>query len=144
MSPQRINPPELFDSRPGGFSQIVVSSGEARQVHMSGQVAWNAEREIVGPGDLYLQAIQSLENIRTGLSYTPATMDDVVALRIYIKHSHIQQGDAISRALRETFGDQLPCSTWIGVPSLAKEEFLVEIEPTIITSNRSAETPRPE
>lgn len=144
MPSERINPPELFDSRPGGFSQIVVSAGGAQHVHMSGQVAWNAEREIVGPNDLYRQMMQSLENIRIGLSYTPANMDDVVALRIYIKHSHIHEGDAVSRALHETFGERSPCSTWIGVPSLAMDEFLVEIEPTIITSNRSEETPRPE
>lgn len=144
MSSERINPPELFDSHPGGFSQIVVSAGGSQHVHMSGQVAWNAEREIVGPGDMYRQMIQSLDNIRVGLRYTPATMEDVVALRIYIKHTHIHEGDAISRALHETFGDRLPCSTWIGVPSLAKDEFLVEIEPTIITSNRPGEIPPPE
>lgn len=144
MSSERINPPELFDSRPGGFSQIVVSPGGAQQVHMSGQVAWNAEREIVGRDDLYRQMIQSLENIRIALGYTQATMEDVVALRIYIKHSHIHEADAVSRALHETFADRLPCSTWIGVPSLARQEFLVEIEPTIITSNKPAGTPRPE
>jgi len=143
MSTERINPPELFDSRPAGFSQVVVSTGGCQHVHMSGQVAWNAEREIVGPDDMYRQMMQSLDNIRVGLRYTPATMEDVVALRIYIKHSHIHESDAVSRALHETFGDRLPSSTWIGVPSLAKDEFLVEIEPTIVTSNRSGEIPRP-
>ncbi|SPP96493.1 protein of unknown function [Bradyrhizobium vignae] len=32
----------------------------------------------------------------------------------------------------ETFGDRPPCATWIGVPSLAREEFLIEVEPSII------------
>jgi hypothetical protein len=42
----------------------------------------------------------------------------------------MHEGKAISGALRATFGDTPPCSTWIGVPSLADEDFLVEVEPS--------------
>jgi hypothetical protein len=30
------------------------------------------------------------------------------------------------------FGDNPPCITWIGVPSLAREEFLIEVEPSVV------------
>ncbi|MCB0073213.1 MAG: hypothetical protein KDE20_17205 [Caldilineaceae bacterium] len=132
MQPTRINPPELFDSRPYGFSQMVVTPSGARMIHMSGQVAWNAQEEIAGKDDLYAQVVQSLRNIETALRHVDATLDNVVALRIYIKQSHMHVPNAVSRGLKEVFGENLPCATWIGVPTLANEEFLVEIEPTIM------------
>ena len=30
------------------------------------------------------------------------------------------------------FGDNLPCSTWIGVTGLAVEDFLIEVEPSVV------------
>ncbi len=131
MSVTRINPPELFDSVPAGFSQMVVVGGEKPAIHLSGQVAWNADREIVGEGDLYRQVVQSLRNIETALGYADAGLHHVVALRIYIRQDSIHDTKAVTRGLTEVFGDNLPCATWIGVPCLARKEFLVEIEPTI-------------
>ncbi|NQW52751.1 MAG: hypothetical protein HQ465_16065 [Rhodospirillales bacterium] len=40
----------------------------------------------------------------------------------------MHEGKAITGALREAFGDSPPCSTWIGVVSLADDEFLIEVE----------------
>jgi hypothetical protein len=42
------------------------------------------------------------------------------------------EGAAISGALKAVFGDDPPASTWIGVWCLAREEFLVEIEPSVV------------
>lgn len=131
MTVQRINPPELFDSGPAGFSQIVVIQSNSHSVYLSGQVAWNANKEIAGEGDLNRQVVQSLRNIETALGYADATLRNVVALRIYIRQDEIHDAGAVTNGLLEVFGDDLPCATWIGVPCLAREEFLVEIEPTI-------------
>ncbi|MDB5489209.1 MAG: hypothetical protein JWQ58_2924, partial [Reyranella sp.] len=38
----------------------------------------------------------------------------------------MHEGAAISGALKAIFGNNPPCSTWIGVPGLADDEFLVE------------------
>lgn len=131
MTIQRINPPELFDSSPAGFSQVVIVQNDPPSVHLSGQVAWNANKEIVGADDLYRQVVQSLRNVETALGYANATLRNIVALRIYIRQDEIHDGAAVTKGLREVFGNDLPCATWIGVPCLAKDEFLVEIEPTI-------------
>ena len=42
----------------------------------------------------------------------------------------MKEGKAIASALKAAFGENLPCSTWIGVQSLADEEFLIEVEPS--------------
>lgn len=131
MPIQHINPPELFDSSPAGFSQMIIVGSDPSSIHMSGQVAWNAKKEIIGERDLFRQVVQSLRNIETALGYANASLRNVVALKIYIRQDEIHDSSAISRGLLEVFGDALPCATWIGVPCLAREEFLVEIEPTI-------------
>jgi 2-iminobutanoate/2-iminopropanoate deaminase len=132
MDTTRHNPPELFDSRAYGFSQIVIAPASGRLIHLSGQVAWDANRNIIGADDLGAQVIQSLRNIEIALRHVGADLSHVVALRLYIKQSHIAQGEAISSGLHEVFGEALPCATWIGVPSLAHPDFLIEIEPTVV------------
>lgn len=122
-----LAPGGLFDSRQFGFAQVVVIGG---MVHVSGQVAWDENREIVGAGDIGLQTKKSLENVAVALASAGATLDQVGSLRLYIKHSHVHEGDAVTRALKETFGNNPLCTTWIAVRSLAREEFLIEIEPS--------------
>ena len=60
-------------------------------------------------------------------------MNDVVALRIYIRHDWMDKTAPVSEALKEFFpDDNPPAATWIGVQSLARPEFLVEIEGTAV------------
>ena len=126
-------PAELFDSRQYGFAQVtMVSTPFGDAVHVSGQVAWDAERNVVGPGDIGLQLTKSLENLAVALESVGAKLDQVGALRLYIKQSHIHEGAAISGALKAAFGDNPPCATWIGVPSLANDQFLIEVEPSVV------------
>lgn len=126
-------PAGIFDSRRHGFAQVVIVPtpfGDA--VHVSGQVAWDADRNIVGAGDIGRQLEQSLENLAIALASAGAKLDQVGALRLYIKQSHMRESKAISDALKAAFGDNPPCATWIGVPSLADDEFLVEVEPSVV------------
>jgi enamine deaminase RidA (YjgF/YER057c/UK114 family) len=99
-----------------------------------GQVAWDADRKIAGAGDIGRQLEKSLENRAVALGVVGAKLEDVGALRLYIRQSHIQEGHAISAALKAAFGDKPPCATWIGVPALARDEyeFLIEVEPSVV------------
>ncbi len=126
-------PAGIFDGRKFGFAQVtVVTHPFGAAVHVSGQVAWDADQNIVGPGDIGLQLEKAIENVATALASAGASLDQVGALTIYIKQSHMHEGKAISSALKKVFGDNLPCSTWIGVTSLARDEFLVEVEPSVV------------
>lgn len=126
-------PAGLFDSRDYGFAQVTVTQTPVGlAVHVSGQVAWDADRNVVGRDDIGRQLEKSLENLATALASVGASLDQVGALRLYIKQSHIHEGKAISGALRAAFGDNPPCATWIGVPSLADDAFLVEVEPSTV------------
>lgn len=126
-------PAGIFDSRPYGFAQVtVVPAPFGKVVHVSGQVAWDSDQKVVGPGDIGRQLEKSLENLGRALVSVGATLDQVGALRLYIRQDQMHEGKAISGALKAVFGDNPPCSTWIGVTSLADDDFLIEAEPSPI------------
>lgn len=62
MKKETHNPDALFNSLQYGFSQIAVASG-SRIVTISGQVGWDADQQIVGPGDLGAQTKQAFHNL---------------------------------------------------------------------------------
>jgi enamine deaminase RidA (YjgF/YER057c/UK114 family) len=127
-----LNPDSLFDSRQYGFSQIVVAQG-SRMVYWSGQVAWDENQNIVGENDLRAQVWQAFRNVETAVTIAGGTLDDIVALRIYIVHDWMDKTAPVSEALKTFFpGNHPPAATWIGVQSLARPEFLIEIEGTAV------------
>ncbi len=128
MTKHYINPNELFPSLQYGFSQIVTTTA-AKTVYLSGQVAWDADQQIVGPGDLKAQVWQVFRNIELAMHTAGGSLDDVVSLRIYIVDDKLDESRCITEALQHFFlPEQAPATTWIGVRSLADEDFLVEIE----------------
>jgi 2-iminobutanoate/2-iminopropanoate deaminase len=132
MPKEHVNPKTLFPSLPHGFSQIVVASGK-RTAFISGQVAWDAKKRIVGGASLLEQARQALRNVQTATEAVGGSLRDIVALRIYIVNYQAESVEAVGKALREFFSQENPpASTWIGVSALAVPEFLVEIEATAV------------
>lgn len=128
MNKQHLNPPTLFNSRDYGFSQIVVSD-PGRLVFISGQVAWDEHRTIVGNGDLAAQVQRSIDNLETAMKSVGGTLQDIVMLRLYIVDLNEAAGSIVGEALRQNFGtDAPPASTWISVKGLANPDFLFEIE----------------
>jgi len=129
MPKKHLNPSSLFASVEHGFSQVVVASG-ARTVFISGQTAWNADKQVVGRtcGE---QARQALHNVGTAVEAAGGTVNDIVAVRIYVVRITENVG-AVAAALREVFMTDPPTSTWIGVSSLAVPEFLLEVEATAV------------
>jgi len=98
-------------------------------VYISGQTAWDAEKRIVGGMHLGEQTRQALRNIQLAVAAAGGGLADVVSLRIYVVNYKREDAGPIGEALREFFpGECPPASTWIGVSSLAVEDFLVEIE----------------
>src|SRR5262249_12105183 len=128
MPKERVNPHSLFPSLRHGFSQIVTARG-GKTVFLSGQTAWDANKQIVGGNDLGEQARQALRNVRTAVEAVGGTTAAVVSLRIYVVNYKPEDAAAVGKALREFFrGETAPASPWLGVTSLAVKDFLIEIE----------------
>jgi enamine deaminase RidA (YjgF/YER057c/UK114 family) len=100
-------------------------------VFLTGQVAWNAEGEVVGTGDIDAQARQIWENIGHALKGLGVGPEAVVKLNTYALSR--ETIPALHRA-REAFfaGYELPASTFVVVAGLADPALLAEIDVTVI------------
>lgn len=121
-----INPDGL--AKPSGYTHAVVVEPR-KLVYISGQVAWNANGEIVGKGDFRAQATQALENLEIALAASGATPRDLIKINYYVVNLKPDQV-AIIREVRTKYFSQEhpPASTMVGVTSLAREDFMIEIE----------------
>ena len=128
MTIQYLNPKKLFNSKKYGFSQVAVAHGVGKLFNTSGQVALNADEQIIGD-DLASQTRQALLNIKVAVEEIQGSLNDIMMLRIYYVHQENINTEQIGIVLREFFGtENPPASTWLGVSSLARPEFLIEIE----------------
>ena len=134
MSVNYYNPKRLFNSRKYGFSQVAVGNASGSIFNTSGQVALNAAEEIIG-NDLASQTHQALFNLKIAVEEAGGSLTDIMMLRIYYVHTNDVDPSAIGIVLRTFFGvESPPASTWLGVCSLARPEFLIEIEANGIIS----------
>ncbi|MEX0282233.1 MAG: RidA family protein [Arenibacterium sp.] len=132
MPAERVNPPSLYDSVTYGFSHATTSE-PGRLLHLSGQVAWDKDHNLVGDGDLQLQARQALANLKEVLASQGCTPADIVRLRTYVVDHTPEKLGPVTGELMAFYGDTVPAAnTWIGVQALALPDFLVEIEATAI------------
>ncbi len=128
MNRQAINPESMYATEAFGFSHAVLQTG-GRTLHLSGQVAWDKQHQIVGAHDLITQTRQVLLNLKEVLASVGATPADVVRLRTYVVNHSPEKLGPICAEISAFYGDATPAAnTFLGVQALALPDFLIEIE----------------
>lgn len=126
-----INPPSL--AKPTGYTHVVVAP-DGRTVYIAGQVALDSTGQILRAGDFKAQAEQVFKNLERALASVGGSMDDVAKTTTFITDLKYLP------ALREIRAKHLdaarpPASTLLVVSSLARPEFLIEIEAVAVLPN---------
>lgn len=128
MQRERFNPPTLIP--PAGHTHALRVTG-GRTIYVSGQGPYQANHELVSPGDHYAQSAQAFRNVVHALAAADAAWTDVVKANYYVVGLGPDALDGFVRAMHDVLGDDAeppPAATLIGVEALAFADMLVEFE----------------
>ena len=122
MPREIIQPKGLWDPRPR-FAQVVRAGN---QVHVAGQTSVDGDGNLVGKGDIEVQARQVFQNLRRCLEAAGTDCDHVVKLNIYSTDLDAHR-EVIAGLRREYFREPV-ASTTVQVSRLVHPDWLVEVE----------------
>jgi enamine deaminase RidA (YjgF/YER057c/UK114 family) len=122
---QLINPDDLPD--PPTYTQVVIATGSA-MVFIAGQEPEDAAGNLVGPSDLAAQARQVFGNLGRALAAAGARPDQVAKITIYVVRHRPEYLPVIEQARVAIFGEHKPADTVVGVETLSRPEYLIEVD----------------
>jgi enamine deaminase RidA (YjgF/YER057c/UK114 family) len=97
-------------------------------VFVAGQEPEDEHGNVVGVGDLRVQARQVFANLGRALAAAGAAPDQVAKLTIFVVHYRREHLPVIEESRATLFGDHEPADALVGVEALSKPEYLIEVE----------------
>lgn len=117
-----------------GYENGVLVEGGGRTLYVAGQIAWNADQELVGDGDMGEQFIQALKNVLVILEEAGGVPEEIVRMTVYVtdKKAYLKATRAIGKFWKATLGKHYPAMALVQVADLLEDGALVEIEATAV------------
>jgi enamine deaminase RidA (YjgF/YER057c/UK114 family) len=110
------------------YAYAATAPAEARLIFLAGACPLNEDGSTAAVGDYAGQAAKAVENMRTALTDSGATLGDVISTRVLVASTRQEDLVAAWKVVRDAFGDHDVPSTLMGVTVLGYADQLVEIE----------------
>lgn len=107
---------------------------QGNTLFVAGQIAWDANQNLIGHGDFAVQFSLALRNVGAVLKAGGARPDQVGRVTIYVtdKRAYLRSLKAVGVVWREVFGRHYPAMSLVVVADLLEEGAMVEIEATAV------------
>jgi enamine deaminase RidA (YjgF/YER057c/UK114 family) len=117
-----------------GYSNGVLVTGGGPQLFLAGQVAWDANQNIVGEGDFPAQFRQCLQNIVDILKAAGGAPEHIVRMTMFVSDKDAYEADlpGVGAAYRDIIGRHYPAMSLVQVAALLEKGAMVEIEATAV------------
>ncbi len=125
-----VNPRNLYDPTPNGYSTAVIVPGGARVAYISGQGGQDSTGAL--SPDFAVQVEQAYANLRTAIEALGARPDRVAKLTVFVVDHDKSKLEVLTRNVKAVFGEILPAQTLIPVPKLAIDPMLFEVEAVVV------------
>jgi enamine deaminase RidA (YjgF/YER057c/UK114 family) len=132
MTLKCINPSDI--PTPLTYSHVVVATG-SRLVFVAGQVAEDSQGNLIGPGDMTVQARQVFANIGRALAAAGARPQQVTKLTIFVPNYRREHLAMIEEGRISLFGDHKPTDMLVGVAALSRPDYLLEVDAIAVIDN---------
>lgn len=125
-----INPPELYDPAPNGYSHAVVASGVAKLAFIAGQGGEDSHGDL--SPDFETQVRQAYANLRTAIGAVGAQPHQVAKITTFVVDYDQSLLSVMTVIAKEFFGEALPAQTLVPVPRLALDGMLFEVNAVVV------------
>ncbi len=125
-----VNPPNLFDPTPNGYSTAVIVPAGAKLAYISGQGGQDSAGGL--SADFAAQVKQAYANLGAALEGIGAKPDQVAKLTIFVVDHDMSKLGVLTENVKAMFGDRLPAQTLVPVPKLAIDPMLFEVEAIVV------------
>jgi len=133
MRTTRTNP-DAVHAPVGTYSHAVrVEAVEATWIYISGQVALDADGNLVAPNDLRGQTEQVFENLTAILEANGATWDDVVKITTFV--TTLEDLDDMREVRSRYLPKEPPASTAVQISALVLPDAVIEIEAVAVIAS---------
>lgn len=125
-----VNPQNLYDPTPNGYSTAVIVPGGAQLVYISGQGGQDSTGAL--SPDFAVQVKQAYANLHASLDALGAKPDQVAKLTVYVVDHDMSKLEVLTTTVKAMFGEALPAQTLVPVPKLAIDPMLLEVEAVVM------------